>query len=249
MPPGAEALQKISPREDNKLRRNFIQQNCTPQGDVFCGTREPNKTNILLLGDSRVLDMYIALKTAFPDASIRASYAMGCAAVFSADIGQSQFYPDCPEFNQIRLQEALDAPDTDIVFFAQNVNDWRADAILSTVQRFTDAGKTVYLLGDFEFVRNRTPIEISIDMMRFHPHGASIERYLREEPFKLDGKFAEDVSKTGAVYISNRDFFFDGEYHFTDRVTGKMLTFDGVHLNSYGAKQFGEYLRQHYPLP
>ena len=34
-----------------------------------------------------------------------------------------------------------------------------------------------------------------------------------------------------------------------DRKTGKLLTYDGVHLNRLGAELFGDYLRERYPLP
>jgi len=247
MPDGAQALLELSPH-DMQMHKQFMQTNCIPKGDVFCGARQPDKTNILLVGDSRVLDMYIALKTAYPQANIQASYAIGCPAVFSPEIGQSLFFPACPQFNQDRLQAVLEAPATDIVFLTQMLDDWRAEAVLETVKRLRDAGKTVYVLGDFDFIDNRNPIEVSIDMLRFDPEGADIKRYLSEAPFKLDGKFAQQLSELGAVYISNRDFFYDGQYHFTDRVSGKLLTFDGKHLNDLGARQFGKYLRERYPL-
>jgi hypothetical protein len=139
MPEGAQELMKIKPRQDMLLRKKFLQENCIPKGDVFCGKRKPGETNILLLGDSRVLDIYLALKTAYPEANIRASYAMGCAPVFSPDIGQSMFFPDCPQFNQARLQEALDAPDEDMVFLAQSLSGWREEAVLETVERLRKA--------------------------------------------------------------------------------------------------------------
>ena len=53
----------------------------------------------------------------------------------------------------------------------------------------------------------------------------------------------------GAVYISNKGFFYGGSYHYTDRGTGKLLIFDGNHLNILGAEKFGIYLRENYPLP
>jgi peptidoglycan/LPS O-acetylase OafA/YrhL len=248
MPEGTEALQQISPYDEMTIRKKFMQEHCQPEGENFCGTRDPEATNILLLGDSRVLDIYMALETAYPNANIQASYAMGCPAVLSPKFS-SRFFPNCAQFNQSRLQAALDAPQSDIVFFAQMVNEWRAGAVLATVKRFTDAGKTVYVLGDFDFITNTSPIEISIDLLRFDTQGGNIEKYLDKYPFKLDGEFADQLARMGAVYISNRNFFYDGQYHLTDRDTGELLTLDGTHLSNHGARQFGEYLREHYPLP
>ncbi len=75
-----------------------------------------------------------------------------------------------------------------------------------------------------------------------------IEKYVIANPFEMDGEYADQVRGMGAVYISNKGFFYDGGYHFTDRKTGKFLTFDGRHLNSFGAEKFGVYLRENYPL-
>lgn len=247
LPEGAQALLDIKPAQDMKMRKKFLNENCRPKGEVFCGERQPGKVNILLLGDSRVLDIYMALRTAFPDASIQASYAMGCAPVFSRD-EVSPFFPGCPKFNQARLQAALDAPAEDIVFLAQELSVWRKDAVLKTVKRLRDAGKSVYLLGEFRITAESSPIEIAIEALRFPQRARHSERFIVAEPFALDGEYAAQIKALGAVYISNRNFFYDGEYHFTDRETGEFLTFDGKHLNAFGARQFGIYLRENYPL-
>ena len=83
MPDGTQALMDITFRKDTKLRIKFLKEHCTPQGQVFCGGRQPGESNILLLADSRGPDIYIALKAAYPDANIQTSYALGCAPVFS----------------------------------------------------------------------------------------------------------------------------------------------------------------------
>lgn len=249
LPDGAQALMDINPRADTQLRIKRLKEQCTPHGEIFCGKHRPGETNILLLADSRGPDMYIALKVAFPDANIQTSFAMGCAPVFSPSGSWSPFFAGCPELNEARLKIALDAPAEDIIFLAQNLIDGRSVAALETVKRLREAGKTVYLLGQFVFVENKSPVEISIDMLRFDLEGTELSKYLVAEPFKLDQEYADQVRKMGAVYISNKSFFYDGSYHYTDRETGKLLTFDGNHLNILGAEKFGIYLRENYPLP
>jgi hypothetical protein len=250
MPQEAGALMKINNRKDMRDRVKYLKKNCTPEGEIFCGERQAGKTNILLLGDSRAIDIYMSLKTAYPEANIQTSYAMGCAPVFSPEVSSlSPYFPTCLEFNQARLQAALDAPSEDIIILAQNIVDWREEAVKETVERLRDAGKTVYVLGQFSFIEQRTPVDISIDMLRFDAQGGDLEKYIVQEPFRLDGEFAEYINGLGAVYISNKDFFFDVEYHLTDRETGKLLTYDGKHLNQFGAQRFGYYLQDNYPLP
>lgn len=249
MPEETQALVDLNPRKDMRSRKKYLQEHCIPAGETFCGERQPGETNILLLGDSRVLDIYIALKTAYPDANIQASYAMGCIPVFSKTAGVSLFYPDCPQLNQTRLQAALDAPPEDIIFLAQDLSDWRSNAIIETVVRLRESGKTVFVTGEFQIANQNTPIDIEIESLRFPERAEHLQRYLVDTPFSLDGEFAEEISTTGAVYLSYKPLFFDGEYHFTDRASGKLLTYDGKHLNHFGAVQFGNYLREHYPLP
>lgn len=249
MPQEAKELLKIHPRLDTRKNIKYLDENCLPKGEVFCGEHKPDTTNIMLLGDSRALDMYYALTTAYPDASIRVSYAMGCPPVFNRGIGWSPFYPACPQLNTDRLQAALEAPSQDIVFMALNISQWSAAAVLETVLRLRKAGKTVYVLGPFNFLERIPPPEIAVDLLRFHSDGDGLANYLIDEPFGFDGEFATKIRAAGAVYVSNRDFFYDGEYHFTDRETGKFLTNDGVHLSRFGAEQFGLYMRKRYPLP
>ena len=167
LPPSTQALLEIDFTEDMQRRKAFYEADCTPKDEIFCGEQKAGETNIMLLSDSRGLDIYISLKTAYPDANIRSSYAMGCAPVFSPGIGISRWFPNCAEFNRARLQAALDAPDDTIIILAQDLNAWRRSAVLQTVERLRDANRTVYLLGEFQILRFNSPVEFAIDELRF----------------------------------------------------------------------------------
>lgn len=173
---------------------------------------------------------------------------MGCGPVFSPKFSRSIYASNCPQFNIDRLQVALEAPPEDIIFLAQNVTEKRSEAILKTVTRLKETGKQVYVLGQFFLLRERSAVEFAIDAYRFKNNANNIEQFVDGEPFILDGEFADKIRATGAVYISNKEFFFDGEYHLTDRETGKLLTYDSRHLNIFGARKFGEYLQERYSL-
>lgn len=247
MSPEVRQLAAIDPQDGRNARKQHVKDTCTPAGELFCGKRLAGKQTILLLADSRGTDIYIALREAYPQANIMVSYAPGCPPTFSNVLGSIRFLKECPEFNQLRLKAALDAPEEDIIFLAAEISTRSAEALLDTVQRLRAAGKTVYLLGEFRLTRN-SPIDIAIGTLRFGDENY-LERFIVEEPFKLDGDYAEKVKGMGAVYVSNKPFFFDGRYHLHDRQTGNLLTEDGIHLNSFGAKIFGKYLRDNYPLP
>jgi peptidoglycan/LPS O-acetylase OafA/YrhL len=248
MPQEAQALLEITPRQDMRKRKALYKEQCTPKGALFCGQRQAGSPNILLIGDSRVLDIYISLKTAYPEVAIQSSYAMGCAPVFSPAHSINIFYPDCAQFNLSRLQVALEAPPEDIIFLAHNVTEWISEAALETVKRLRETGKQVYILGQFDLLEDRSALEVAIDAHRFKSSTNNLPQFMVANPYSMDAEFADKIRATGAVYISNKAFFFDGEYHLTDRETGKLLTFDGRHLNYYGAHKFGEYLQERYPL-
>ena len=202
----------------------------------------------MLLADSRGTDIYVALREAYPDANIRVAYAPGCPPTFTPTVGDRKFFAECSEFNQARLQEAIAAPAEDIVFLAANLSKWRQEAMLDTVSRIRATGKTVFILGEFRITGYKNPIDIAIGELR-HGDERYLERFIVEKPFELDGAYAEKVTALGAVYVSNKPLFYDGQYHFEDRKTGQLLTEDGKHLSTYGATKFGQYLRANYPLP
>jgi len=248
LPAAAQELMAIDVRVDRKARKRYLEENCTPAGDVFCGERIPGKRTILLLADSRGTDLYIALREAYPEANVMVAYAAGCPPTFARTLGERRFFDECPEFNQARLQAALDAPADDVIFLAAELAVQREQALLDTVRRLRAAGKTVFLLGEFSIISNTNPIDIAIGSLRFGDDNY-LERFLVAEPFRLDGEYADKVNALGGVYVSNKPLFYDGQYHLQDRETGELLTEDGIHLSTFGAKKFGQYLRAKYPLP
>ena len=198
MPTAALALMEIDPQVDRRARKQYLQDTCTPAGDVFCGERTPGKRTILLLADSRGTDLYIALREDYPQANVMVAFAPGCPPTFSPTMGQKIFFKQCPEFNQARLQEALEAPEQDVIFLAANLSTWREKAMLDTVRQLRAAGKTVFLLGEFIITGHKSPIEIAVGALRFGDE-SYLERFIAEESFKLDGDYAEQVNALGAV--------------------------------------------------
>ena len=246
MPPGALELMAINPRQDMLAKRDYLERECLPAGKIFCGERRDDRRNIWLAADSRGLDIYQALRTAYPEANVMVSWAMGCQPLLGG-ASRSQFFPDCPEFNRARMATVLAAPPEDIVFLALDFSSWRERRIIETVGELRAAGKTVFVLGPFRITGERDPIEITIERLRF---GDPVERHLVDEPFARDDRLNAEITALGATFVSNRDFFLrDGGYSFSDPATGQLLTYDGVHLNVYGAQRFGTYLARRYPLP
>ncbi|MDH5172959.1 MAG: acyltransferase [Gammaproteobacteria bacterium] len=235
---------QVSARE----RRSYMEAHCVPLGKVFCGERRAQGDNIMLLADSRGLDIYIALQAAYPGANIYASYAMGCAPVYEPRIGRSTHFGGCPGLNNQRLAAAEAAPAGDIVFLAMDFNSWRGKFVVDTARRLVQSGKRVYVLGQSRFLEGKTPQEIAIDQIRFSLDPGYVERFLVSAPFSLDEVYGDQINATGATYISTRDFFYHDAYRLFTRTGDDLLSYDGIHLSEAGAREFGQYLAAHYPL-
>lgn len=235
---------KVSARE----KRMFVEARCMPQGEVFCGERREGRDNIMLLADSRGLDIYMALLSAYPGTNVYLSYAMGCAPVFDPNIGTSTHFKGCPGLNKRRLAAALEAPVGDVVFLAMDFNEWRGAFVLDTARRLVGSGKRVYVIGQSSFLQGKAPQDIAIDQIRFSAGPDYVERFVDTKPFRLDEVYGGQFSAVGATYISSRDFFYQGAYRLFTREGDELLSYDGVHLSEAGAQEFGLYLAQRYPL-
>ncbi len=249
IPQNAHHLAVANPVQFNQEVNRELNSQCQPRERHFCGTRDPATDNIFLLGDSRGPDVYLALREAYPDHNIYASFAPGCVPVFNRAIGRSIFIENCPELNQQRLQMALDAPAGEIVFLGFSFNNWRAQATQQTVQRLLDSGKRVFILGESIFLRGKEPGQLAIDMARFDLSEDYVSRFLVARPFALDAMQTPVFEGMGATYVGQRNFFFqDGKYRLYTASGDQLLSFDGVHMTAAGARELGEYLREHYPL-
>jgi hypothetical protein len=94
----------------------------------------------------------------------------------------------------------------------------------------------------------KSPREIALDQRRFSAGQEYIERYLVARPFIVDEEYEDKFRAAGAIYISNREFFYRDGYRLYTRDGGQLLSYDGRHLSLEGAREFGEFLGQRYPL-
>lgn len=247
-PDKVQALVQQDMKVSIRNNRLLVEAHCVPKDDVFCGERKAGAENIMLLADSRGLDIYMALMSAYPDANIYLSYAMGCAPVLDPNMGTSVHFKDCPDLNRQRLAAAQEAPVGDIVVLAMDFNAWRGVSVVDTAKWLVASGKRVYVLGQSRFLRGKKPRDIAIDQIRFSADSNFVDRYLDNKPFYLDEVYSERFSAVGATYISTRNFFYQEGYRLFTANGEDLLSYDGVHLSEPGAREFGIYLSKNYPF-
>ncbi len=247
MPPAVQSLAGADLRIPPELKERLA-SHCSIRQGAFCGSHREDGVNIMLLADSRAYDMFVALRTAYPDHNIYTSYALGCAPLIDPRMSASRFYGGCAELNRMRMQAALDAPEGEVVFLAMDLSAWRSASAVATARQLVQSGKRAYVMGQSQFLQGKVPRDIAIDQQRWSEDETYIERYLVRKPFDLDRRFAAEFEKAGAIYISNRDFFYQGHYRLFTRDGDDLLSYDGKHLTPAGAEEFGHYLAQKYPL-
>lgn len=228
---------------------NYYWQKCgkkiTP---IFCGEHDSKAPNIILLADSRGLDIFTALKAGFPSANIYTSFMAGCAPVFDENVSNNPDFPGCPDFNRQRFPLVLDAPKEDTLVLAMNFDERRAPAIVETARRFVEQGRRVFVVGQTNYIEGENPLDIAVKHRRLTGIEAAVNRNLIQPPFSLDDKYSYIFTNIGATYIENRDFFeLNGQYRIYTRDDKDLLMYDKFHLTLPGALEYAVYISSKYP--
>ena len=242
-PEAGQRLMSINSREVWKDMRHQVELDCLAVDKTFCRSGETTGKTIWLLADSRGLEAYMALRKAYPEATINLSWRLGCAPVLDRVGSFSPFPGNCYKFNRSRLERVLDAPEGEVVFLAQSFLEYRRDSIFKTARKLVRSGKRVYLLGDMRITDGRSPLDVEIEATRRSDADSLQERYLVDQPFSLDAEYSQRAAKAGAAYISLEALFAKGEsYRFVDQQQ-RFLSYDGKHLTEHGARTLGDYLQ------
>lgn len=203
MPAEAQALLKLNPRSDVLMHKEYLEENCLPKGDVFCGAHQAGTTQYPPAGRFQSAGYVYSPESSVPGSQHSGFLRNNGPACFSEG-GRSDFFPECPKLN--RLQAVLQAPTDDIVFIAQYLNEWRAPAVLETIDRLRQAGRTVYLLGDFRFSLSKDRQLNFQSICSGLPPDGDLKKYLLENPFSLDAGYADEVTHW-ALFISAIEIF------------------------------------------
>jgi len=116
------------------------------------------------------------------------------------------------------------------------------------VERLLASGKRVVLLGESIYLRGKEPNQIAIDRHRYDLGEDYVSRFLVARPFAVDEIEAPKFRAMGATYVTQRDFYYDEGYRLFTADGDSLLSYDGVHLTAAGAREFGRFLRDNYPL-
>jgi peptidoglycan/LPS O-acetylase OafA/YrhL len=233
--------------EVNEQRELAARELCkTRTRRVICGTVDPAKWNVLIVGDSQAPIALHVLRSAFPAANFLISHGNACP--FLTDLRSVRYAPPgCAAFNRRRFGEIDEIADelSAIVFAQRLIRPW-LPALYSTLAKYADQRPNLVVLGAGpEFRRDLVPSIIRHGSL--HGLDEALQPLLKAGLVQVDESADRAVATIGGVYLAKHPFFCpDGPCHFLTN-DGWPIAYDTLHLTVPAAREFGAYIAKQYP--
>lgn len=206
-----------------------------------CATIDPQRKNVLILGDSMAADTYMMLSQTYPDIHFSQATAGACPAILhiTHDAGQ---YSACQALNRYRFSELVGL-NADLVVLASIWNDKRIPHLKETVDYLQSRGKKVLVIGPRAVFPGSVPL-LASRQSSFHTINARL-RDLVDMKAALLGRMREAMPNVQIVDIAAMQCTPHCDVIEGDR----LLYFDTQHFTPLGAKRVGEQFGQMFDLP
>ena len=128
-------IAQLDPREVNLEREALRLAICErTKSETICGTVDPYRANILVVGDSHAVDCINIARAMFPDANLLVSMQAGCMLLINSDDIDYKTAEMCRPYNRTRfteIEQLID--DLDLVFVSQFMRPKFVPAALDTL--------------------------------------------------------------------------------------------------------------------
>lgn len=200
-----------------------------------CATPDPDRTNVLVIGDSLAADAYMMLSQAYPEIHFLQATAGECTAVLDlADVGGK--YSTCEELNAYRFSELIEQ-DVDLIVLVSVWAAKRIPPLEKTVDYLHSRGKKVLVVGPRVVFQASIPLLISLQdslgsvNAALHEQARGNEELLKQMQAALPEVKILDMR---ALQCAPQCNVLEGE---------SLLYFDNMHFSLLGARRAGERLR------
>ena len=222
-------------------RCNLHQNHTFADYDVTeCATPDPNRINVLILGDSMAADTYMMLFQAYPDIQFSQATAGACTAVINIEALGGR-YPACEELNAYRFSELVKL-DMDLIVLSSIWSEDRIETLKETVEYLHSQKKNVLVIGPRVHFRGSVPMKISQQASLKKINEQLSDMAIREtdllEKMRAAMPDVEIVDISKIQCPSNCDLI-EG---------GSLLYFDERHLTKSGAEKIGDRFRESFDL-
>jgi peptidoglycan/LPS O-acetylase OafA/YrhL len=205
-----------------------------------CAALDPERKNVLILGDSIGADTFMMLSQAYPELQFSQATAGACTALLEITDVRGK-YPACEALNEFRFSE-LAKRDLDLVVLASL---WTADRIAplkETVDYLHALGNKVLVIGPRVSFRGSVPLLLSAQ-----PSLEGVNLRLQDQVVWRNELLADmraaipnvEIVDIGAIQCTPQCDVVEDE---------QLLYFDAFHFTQLGAKRVGEKFRASFDL-
>jgi peptidoglycan/LPS O-acetylase OafA/YrhL len=205
-----------------------------------CAALDPDRINVLILGDSMAADTYMMLSQVYPEIQFSQATAGACTAVLDiSDVGGR--YRACEELNVYRFSE-LAGLDMNLIVLASIWNEDRIQPLKETVAYLRSRGKNVLVIGPRVHFRGSVPLLISAQSSLEAVNDQLRDRVVQEGALLSQMRSAipgVEIVDIGAIQCAPDCDVVEGD---------SLLYFDQRHFTRLGAKRIGERFRESFDL-
>ena len=235
-------------RDENGRRVLSTRSYCrTEKTGMFCGAVKPERTNVLIIGDSFGWDGVNAVTSGFPDANLIINHQGGCPLV--PDVTQvTHSFEDCALVNQRRYAETeAILPEVDYVVVSIKITTERISGVQETLKWLDERGADIIVFGNPPMFKGRKLPEIILA----HGQLSGLNAYAAEwvvDTKMIDQIMAAYVQDLGHTYIARNDYFCPEQGGCDVLIDGiHPITMDSAHQSRAAAEAFGGYVAKTYP--
>jgi peptidoglycan/LPS O-acetylase OafA/YrhL len=208
---------------------------------AVCARLDPDRPNVLIIGDSLAADTYMMLSQVYPEIHFLQATAGACTAVLElTKVGER--YPTCEHLNQYRFS-TLASLDTDLVILSSIWEADRIEPLKQTIEHLHSLGRKVLVMGPRAVFHGSIPLLISeqpsLDVVNQNlgSHIVQKTELLQQMRTALPGVEVVDI---GSMQCGKMCEVVEGD---------RLLYFDAQHFTRLGARKTGERFRQAFDLP
>jgi len=212
---------------------------------LLCGSIDPARYNILVIGDSFAFHATTAIAAGWPEANMLLSRYTNCFVRPHRDPPN----PKCLDVYEQRadaLRGIWGRIDLIVLSFRPPLRDNNSIQIADYMRELVGHGVPIVIFG--EGLRYERPFaELSERFADADNPRPDLSRFRKERLPGSQEVLRAAANNIGAVFVERFDYLCpDGAcLQYTD--DGNLLIFDEGHLTYAGSQQEGRYLRQHYP--
>lgn len=241
-----EALAAMNVDDVNAARLADINRLCQQKTGLLCGTIDPEKTNILVIGDSHGPDGFNILTVAAPENNYLTYTTPACPPLSNLD---NVFFLNnrevCTRKGKAFFGEIVEhLPKLDVVVLSVRHERSRIKRIAETIEWFESRGTEVIVIGPGPTFSKKLQNVIlqyeDVESMTIAAHAATDIRVIG-----LEDAIEESVTQAGGHYISRADYFCPNEQcdPFVKN-TQSPVSIDAHHMTIEASTAFGEAQKQ-----